>query len=88
MSFLLLSLCLQLLYVIAQPIEPLFPDLPVVFGPIGYFFQWIRLDSTSPPLRIPPLRDQPRAFQHAKVLRHGRHTHIKRLGEFANGALA
>src|SRR6266436_7463580 len=83
-----LLLCLQLLHVLIQSIEPLFPDLPVTLGPIGDFFQGTGIDSTPPPLRVPSLHDQSRAFQHTKVLRDGGHTHFKRLGEFANRAFA
>src|SRR6266566_9976494 len=84
----LLLLCLQLLYVLVQSIKPLFPDLPVALGPIGHFFQGTGIDSTASPLRVPPLHDQSRAFQHTKVLRDGGHTHFKRLGELANRAFA
>jgi hypothetical protein len=86
MSFPLL--CIQLLHVLFQTVEPLFPDLPVAAGPLGYFFQRIALDAAAPPLRVPPLRDEPGVFQHAKVLGYGGHTHFERFGEFADGTFA
>jgi hypothetical protein len=64
-----LVLCVQLLYIFIQSIKPLFPDLAVVFGPIGHFFQGTSHDSTPSPLRVPSLRDQSCAFQCTKILR-------------------
>jgi len=77
-----------LFYIVAQSIEPFFPDLPVPFRPFGHLFQRTSLDSTPSPLRIPPLRDQARALQYTQVFRDGGHTHVKRRREFANGAFA
>ncbi|HXA67914.1 MAG TPA: hypothetical protein VNV82_22325 [Bryobacteraceae bacterium] len=80
----LLLLCVQLLYVLVQSIQPLFPDLAVALGPIGHIFQGTGLDSTPAPLRVPPLRNQSRALQYAKVLGYRGHTHFKWLGKFTN----
>jgi len=81
-------LCIELLYVFCQSIEPFFPDLPIAVCPVGDFFQGTTLDPAAAPLCVPPLGDQAGVFQHTKVFGDGGHAHFEGLGEFADGAFA
>ena len=83
-----LSFPLKLLNVVIQTVEALLPDVAVVLGPVGYFFQWASFNPATPPLGVPPLRDQPGALQHPEVLRDSRHAHREGLGKFAYRAFA
>src|SRR5437763_125219 len=66
--FLLVSIFLLLdlhgLKVGIQAIEPLFPELAVLFDKIGSFVQRRRIELARPPLRLAAARDQPGALQH------------------------
>jgi hypothetical protein len=73
---------------VVQPIEPFLPDVPVALRPVRDGLQGPGLDATPPPLRLLSLRDQPRALEHAEVLRDGGQAHVERLGELGDRAFA
>src|SRR6185436_14849773 len=83
-----LLLFFQFLQVVAQPVEPGFPDVSIAVGPIGHFFQRAGLDSTWAPLCFASARNQSCALEHAQVLRYRGHAHVERLGELGDRAFA
>jgi len=68
--------------------DALLPVLAIAFDPVGYVLQWCRLKPARSPLRLPPLRDQPRVSQHLEVLRDRRQFQLEGLGQLHHGGLA
>src|SRR5262249_17508278 len=83
-----LLLALQLLQVVLEPVEALFPEHAVVLQPVGCALQRARLEPAGAPLRLAPAGDEPGALQHLQVLGDRRQAHRERLGEFRNRSLA
>jgi hypothetical protein len=81
-------LCLDFLQIVVQSIQPLFPEMPVTFGPLLDLFQRAPLDPAASELGIASLRNQACPLKHAKVLRDARLAHCKWLGKFTYRALA
>src|SRR5215217_5721883 len=78
----LLLLFFQCLQVGVEAIQARFPDGAVPLGPFGDFLDRRRIEAAGPPLRLASARDEAGALEHAQVLRHGRHAHLERLGQF------
>jgi hypothetical protein len=55
-----------------QPVESLFPNVPVPLGPLGHVLERTRLEAAVPPLCLASAGDETGALEHAQVLRHGR----------------
>src|SRR4051812_46916372 len=77
--------CLQIRI---EAIESLLPDGPIPLGPVGNVPNRARLETAWTPLRLAAARDQPRAFEHAQVLRYGRQADIERLRKLSHGPFA
>jgi hypothetical protein len=83
-----MSLTLQLLQVVIQPIEALVPELAVPLHPIGDLVQRSRLQPARPPLCLSSLRDQPGSLQHLEVLGDGGQAQGEGLGQLVDRGLA
>src|ERR1700737_5117354 len=75
----------QLAEVIVQAIEAFFPEMPVVFQPIGGILERTRSERTGSPLRLAAAFDQAGALQHLEVLGDRRKAHRERLPELGWG---
>src|SRR5256885_1639370 len=64
----LLLLRLQVLEVIVEAVETLFPETAVVLDPVGDILQRPGVEPAWPPLRLAAARDQSGAFEHLEVL--------------------
>src|SRR4051794_29647108 len=83
-----LLLRFEFLQIGLETIQTLLPHRAIVFGPFGDFLDACGLQPARPPLRLPPTCDESRAFENTQMLRNGRHAHVKRLGQFGDGAFA
>src|SRR6267143_5628233 len=83
-----LLLRFQLAEVIVQAIEAFFPEMPVVFQPIGGILERTRSERAGSPLRLAAAFDETGAFQHLQVLGYCGKAHLERLGELGDGNLA
>src|SRR5437868_2613235 len=78
----------DLLKVSVEPVEARFPDLPVAFRPGGNLPQAAALDAAVAELCLPAACDQAGAFEHAQMLRNGRHAHLEWRRQLGDGTLA
>src|SRR4051812_23612469 len=83
----LFLLGLKLFQVIIEPVEALFPELPVELDPRGGVLQRPRLQPARPPLRFAAAGDEPRALEHLQVLGNRRQGHVERLGQLVHRRL-
>ena len=79
---------LELLQVGIESAEPLFPVLSLAFDPDRNLAKRLGFESTRPPLRLPPFRDEASAFKHLEVLGDRRQTHVERLRQFLDADLS
>jgi hypothetical protein len=70
--------------IFVKAIEASLPEPPVVFYPIGRVFERAGFELAGPPLSLAAAADQPCVFQNLEVLRYGRWSNRKRLGEILN----
>src|SRR5215470_14782646 len=71
------TLALQLAEIVAQAIQALLPEAPVMLEPIGHVLEGRGLEPAGPTLRRPSALDQPGALQHLQMLGDAGKTHIK-----------
>src|SRR4030095_6680345 len=83
--FLLLSMSVQFLQVIAHPVEAAFPDPPVLLDPVSGLFEWCRLQPPRPPLRLSCRHDQSGPFERLQGFENAGKRHLERLGELQHG---
>src|SRR5438105_6166861 len=74
--------------IVVQAVEALFPELPVIFDPIGGAPERRRVEPAGSPLRFAAARNEPGALQDLQMLRHRGQAHRERLGQFADGRLS
>src|SRR5262245_47358845 len=84
----LFLLGLQFLKVGVQTIEALFPELAVMFEPVGGAFKRRGVQTTGTPLCFAALADEAGAFEHAQVLGDRRKAHGEGLGELRDREFA
>src|SRR5262245_44789564 len=70
-------ICLQLLQVGLQAIQPLVPEPAIAFQPVINGPQAVRCDTARAPLRRAAARDQPGPLQHLEVLGDGRQADVE-----------
>src|ERR671931_2721987 len=75
-----LLLLLQDLQIVVELTHTLLPVLPVALDPVGRLFEGRRLQPAGPPLRLPPLADEPGPLQHLQVLRDRGQLQLERPG--------
>src|SRR5215472_7305450 len=71
------TLALQLAEIVAQAIQALLPEAPVVLEPIGRVLEGRSIEPARPPLRRPPAGDQAGALQHLEMLGDPGEAHIE-----------
>src|ERR1700730_8212636 len=81
-------LSVQLAEVMVQAIEAFFPEMPVVFQPIGGVLEGTRIARTGSPLRLAAAFDEAGALRHLEVLGDRGKAHRERLGQLGDGNLA
>src|SRR6266566_1948604 len=64
--------------IVVQSVEALFPELPVIFDPIGGGPERRRVEPAGSPLRFAAARNEPGALQHLQMLRHRGQAHRER----------
>src|SRR5262249_60394886 len=74
-------LCLKRSEVVAEPIEPLFPEPAIFLEPIIGLLECPYVDATGAHLRIARARNEACPLQHFQMLGDCRQTHVERLGE-------
>src|ERR1700730_2410838 len=75
----------QLAEVIVQAIEAFFPEMPVVFQPIGGVLERTSFERAGSPLRLAAAVDQAGALQHLEVLGDRGKAHRERLRHLGGG---
>src|SRR5918995_6596595 len=83
-----LLLCFQFLQIDFEAVQTAFPERPIALRPVSDLLERSRFQTARPPLRVAAAGDQPRPFEHAQVLRDGRHAHLEGLRQFGDRALA
>src|SRR4051812_50054095 len=72
------AFALELLHIVVQPVEALFPELAVAVRKPGDFLQRRGDQPAWPALRIAPPLDEAGALEHLQVLRDCRQAHVER----------
>jgi hypothetical protein len=70
---------------LVEPVEPLLPESPIRFEPIGDLLQCCPIELARTPLRFPAPGDQARAFQYFQMLGDCRLADAERLDQFIDG---
>jgi len=69
-------------------VEPVLPEHPERFDPVGDVFHPVRIQAARPPLRIPACLDEAGGLQYLEVLRDSGLAEREGLGEFRDSCLA
>lgn len=79
---------LHRLEVLREGIQTAIPETPVLLEPRRKGLQWLPLEMTRPPLRLPATRDEAGGLQHLEVLRDGGDAHVVGLRELLHVRVA
>lgn len=76
---------LQLLQVNFQSIKTIFPEFAVFLYKLICFFESLRFETATPPLRLFFAGNEAGAFEHLEVLGHSRSANLKRTRKLTDG---
>src|SRR5207253_101749 len=84
----LLSLSLEFVQVLVQPVVALLPEAPVPAHPLVDLLEWSRLEPSRPPLPLAASRDEPRHLEHLQVPGDRGKADREGFGQLGHGGLA